>query len=119
MKYDDLVDFYNKEKEKDGLHPVPSDLYSMMHQLLQETRQARASCERYQERDLLDDQVRGMLQMIEGICDRRTSKILELATLQQQAGRDMLTPEELILFQAVKDALARARSCTLDTATSL
>jgi DNA replication initiation complex subunit (GINS family) len=119
MKFEDLQDYYNKEKEKDGLHPVPSDLYTSMHQLLQETRQARLSCDRYQERDLLDDQVKGMLQMIEAIYDRRMCKIMELAVLQQKTRSDDLTPEEKTLLDTVQEALARARDSTLKIATSM
>lgn len=118
MKYEELVDFYNKEKEADGLHPVPSNFYLEVHELLEATRKDRTCCEHYQDRDQLDDQVRGMLQMIEAIYDKRTVKIMELAMLQQPAGRDQLTPEEKMLFQTVQEALSMIRTSTLERALS-
>lgn len=113
MKYEELLDYYNKEKETEQLQEVPKSLFKDIVLLVDELLNQKIKAEHYHDIEKFDDMLRGARLMGQSILERREHKILEAAYLKQSGinfDRSKLATHEVLLFEGVDYVLEKFKT---------
>lgn len=106
MKYEALIDYYNKEKDSDGLQVVPADFYDQLDQLRKDLQKHLREAPSMDDEFKVEDMLRNARMMISCIMDLRERKVLEAAFLDQdamftQVDKKKLSDREQLLYDKI------------------
>jgi DNA replication initiation complex subunit (GINS family) len=112
----DINDAYDKEITMDGLQYLPPNFYERITNTFNQLLDAKKNCHNRDQEYFIKDQLNNLIVLMDGICDRRTSKIVELAVLNGSGAAidtmNILTPESE-LYDAIKIAIINYNNKTL------
>ncbi len=116
MSLEDIVMILTKEREIDELQEIGDSFYDNAADYIKKLETARSEATNYREADMLSDELKNARMVLEGIFDRRRSKIID-AALNTASGirTDVkgLTPKEKPMFDSIVAALESGRTDVL------
>ncbi|HTY89988.1 MAG TPA: hypothetical protein VMC84_02320 [Methanocella sp.] len=116
MSLEDLVMILTKEREIDELQEIGDSFYDDAAGYIKKLEAARNEATNYREADMLSDELKNARMVLEGIFDRRRSKIID-AALNTASGIRMdvkgLTQREKPMFDGIVAALESGRTDVL------
>ena len=116
MSLEDLVMILTKEREIDELQEIGDSFYDNAADYIKKLEAARNEASNYREADMLSDELKNARMVLEGIFDRRRSKIID-AALNTASGIRMdvkgLTLKEKPMFDGIVAAIESGRTDVL------
>ena len=116
MSLEDLVMILTKEREIDELQEIGDSFYDNAADYIKKLEGARNEATNYREADMLSDELKNARMVLEGIFDRRRSKIID-AALNTASGIRMdvkgLTLKEKPMFDGIVAAIESGRTDVL------
>ena len=116
MSLEDLVMILTKEREIDELQEIGDSFYDNAADYIKKLEAARNDATNYREADMLSDELKNARMVLEGIFDRRRSKIID-AALNTASGIRMdvkgLTLKEKPMFDGIVAAIESGRTDVL------
>jgi len=116
MSLEDLVMILTKEREIDELQEIGDSFYDNAADYIKKLEEARNDATNYREADMLSDELKNARMVLEGIFDRRRSKIID-AALNTASGIRMdvkgLTLKEKPMFDGIVAAIESGRTDVL------
>jgi DNA replication factor GINS len=116
MSLEDLVMILTKEREIDELQEVGDSFYDDAAEYIKKLEAARNEAGNYREADMLSDELKNARMVLEGIFDRRRSKIID-AALNTASGIRIdvkgLTQKEKPMFDSIVAAIESGRTNVL------
>ena len=113
MSLEDLVMILTKEREIDELQEIGDSFYDEAAEYIKKLEAARNEATNYREADMLSDELKNARMVLEGIFDRRRSKIID-AALNTASGIRMdvkgLTQKEKPMFDGIVAAIESGRT---------
>src|SRR5271157_14859 len=113
MSLEDLVLQLTKEREIDELQDIGDSFYDEAARYIQQLEGSRNEATNYREADMLSDELKNARMVLEGIFDRRRSKIID-AALNTASGIRIdvkgITARERPMFDAIVSALEIGRN---------
>jgi DNA replication factor GINS len=112
----DINDAYNKEATSDGLQHLPDNFYERLINTFNQLLEDKKSCHNSDQKYFMKDQLNNLIILMDGVFDKRTSKIVELAVLNGNgAAIDMrnVLPPELELYESILNAITNYNNKTL------
>jgi DNA replication factor GINS len=113
MNLEDLANKLVMERESDRLQPMDDSFYQQAALYVKKLDQARQEAEDYKEAGMIDDEIKNARILIEGVFDRRMSKIIQYAAIYAAGTRlsvEGLTAAEKSVFDGLVAALERGRT---------
>lgn len=116
MSLEDLVMILTKERELDELQEIGDSFFDDAAAYIKRLEGSRNEATNYREADMLSDELKNARMVLEGIFDRRRSKIID-AALNTASGIRMdvkgLTSKEKPMFDSIVEALESGRTDVL------
>jgi len=116
MSLEDLVMILTKERELDDLQEIGDSFFDEAASYIKKLEESRNEATNYREADMLSDELKNARMVLEGIFDRRRSKIID-AALNTASGIRMdvkgLTSKEKPMFDSIVAALEIGRKDVL------
>lgn len=116
MSLEDLVMMLTKEREIDELQEIGDSFYDEAAAYIKKLEESRNEASNYREADMLSDELKNARMVLEGIFDRRRSKIID-AALNTASGIRMdikgLTLKEKPMFDGIVASLESGRTDVL------
>lgn len=116
MSLEDLVMILTKERELDELQEIGDSFFDDASSYIKRLEGSRNEATNYREADMLSDELKNARMVLEGIFDRRRSKIID-AALNTASGIRMdvkgLTSKEKPMFDSIVEALESGRTDVL------
>jgi len=116
MSLEDLVMILTKERELDDLQEIGDSFFDEAASYIKKLEESRNEATNYREADMLSDELKNARMVLEGIFDRRRSKIID-AALNTASGIRMdvkgLTSKEKPMFDSIVAALEIGREDVL------
>ncbi len=116
MSLEDLVMILTKERELDDLQEIGDSFFDEAASYIKKLEESRNEATNYREADMLSDELKNARMVLEGIFDRRRSKIID-AALNTASGIRMdvkgLTSKEKPMFDSIVAALESGRTDVL------
>lgn len=116
MSLEDIVMMLTKERELDELQDIGDAFYDDAAGYIRKLEAARNEATNYREADMLSDELKNARMVLEGIFDRRRSKII-YAAMNVASGIQMdikgLTAREKPMFDGIVAALEEGRTGVL------
>lgn len=112
MNLEDLANRLALERESDRLQELDESFYSQAAQYVRQLEQAREEASDYKELAMIDDEIKNARILVEGIFDRRLSKITQYAAICAAGTRisaEGMIRAEKDVFEALVKALERGR----------
>lgn len=103
MEYEQLSKIYHDEQTRDNLTLLEPGFYDDVAGLVKKLNDERRACDNYHERERLDDLIKNIRVMFEGINDRRQAKIV--LALSSSVPENM-TPVEQEAYEGMSAMLA-------------
>lgn len=119
MNLDDLRLIQVKERRSEGLQELERDFYGQVRTYIQALEADKNKVEAVPQAMKIDDELRSVRSVIEGIFNRRIGKIVKMASSRAgglQESPKGATPEELDLFEQLTDLILRSRTIIMDPA---
>ncbi len=119
MNLEDLANKLVMERESDRLQPMDDSFYEQAALYVKKLDQARQEAADYKEAGMIDDEIKNARILIEGVFDRRMSKIIQYAAIYAAGTRlsvEGLTAAEKSVFDGLVAALEKGRSEILQPA---
>ncbi|NYT00337.1 MAG: hypothetical protein GKB99_01235 [Methanocellales archaeon] len=116
MNLDDLRLIQVNERRSEGLQELERDFYGQVRAYIKALEEDKNKLETSGAMKI-DDELRSVRSVIEGIFDRRIGKIVKMASLRASGSQESpkgVTPEELDLFEQLTDLISRSRTTILD-----
>ncbi|OPY29738.1 MAG: hypothetical protein A4E28_00711 [Methanocella sp. PtaU1.Bin125] len=113
MNLEDLANKLVLERESDRLQPLDDSFYEQAAAYVKRLDQARKEAADYKEAGMIDDEIKNARILIEGVFDRRMSKIIQYAAIYAAGTRlsvEGLTAAEKAVFDGLVAALERGRA---------
>ncbi len=114
MNHEDLVNRLALERENDNhLQKLDESFYEQVANYIRQMEQARQEASDYKELAAIDDEIKNARLVVEGIFDRRMSKITQYAAICAAGTKisvDGMTDAENAVFEALVKALERGRA---------
>ena len=113
MNLEDLANKLVMERESDRLQPMDDTFYGQAALYVKKLDQARKEAADYKEAGMIDDEIKNARILIEGVFDRRMSKIIQYAAIYAAGTRlsvEGLTAAEKSVFDGLVAALERGRA---------
>ena len=113
MNLEDLANKLVLERESDRLQPMDDTFYGQAALYVKKLDQARKEAADYKEAGMIDDEIKNARILIEGVFDRRMSKIIQYAAIYAAGTRlsvEGLTAAEKSVFDGLVAALERGRA---------
>ena len=113
MNLEDLANKLVMERESDRLQPMDDTFYEQAALYVKRLDQARQDAEDYKEAGMIDDEIKNARILIEGVFDRRMSKIIQYASIYAAGTRlnvEGLTVAEKSVFDGLVAALEKGRA---------
>jgi len=113
MNLEDLANKLVLERESDRLQPMDDSFYGQAALYVKKLDQARKEAADYKEAGMIDDEIKNARILIEGVFDRRMSKIIQYAAIYAAGTRlsvEGLTAAEKSVFDGLVAALERGRA---------
>ncbi|MCD1293831.1 hypothetical protein CUJ83_02315 [Methanocella sp. CWC-04] len=113
MNLEELARILTVERESDKLQDIEDSFYEECARYIRQLEQDKAEAANYKEASMIDDEIKNARIIIEGVFDRRVSKILEYASISASGTRlsaEGLTSKEKSLYESLVSALERGRS---------
>jgi DNA replication factor GINS len=113
MNLEDLANKLVLERESDRLQPMDGSFYEQAALYVKKLDQARREAADYKEAGMIDDEIKNARILIEGVFDRRMSKIIQYAAIYAAGTRlsvEGLTAAEKSVFDGLVAALERGRT---------
>ena len=119
MNLEDLASKLALERDSDRLQPMEEAFYAQAAAYVERLEQARRVAADYREAGMIDDEIKNARILIEGVFDRRMSKILQYAAIYAAGTRlnveGLIAPEKAV-FDALVAALEQGRGAILEPA---
>ncbi|WP_048198732.1 hypothetical protein [Methanocella arvoryzae] len=112
MNLEDLANRLALERESDRLQELDESFYDQAASYVKNMEEARQEASDYKELAMIDDEIKNARILVEGIFDRRMSKITQYAAICAAGTKinlDGLTRAEKNVFDALVKALERGR----------
>jgi DNA replication factor GINS len=113
MSLEELVLMLTKEREIDELQEIGDSFYDDAAKYIKQLEDSRSEASNYREADMLSDELKNARMVLEGIFDRRRSKIID-AALNTASGIKVdvkgITTREKPMFDAIVEALEKGRN---------
>ena len=119
MNLEDLANKLVLERESDRLQELDDSFYAQAAEYIRSLDRARQDAADYKEAGMIDDEIKNARILIEGVFDRRMSKIIQYASIFAAGTRlnvEGLTGAEKAVFDGLVAALEKGRSEILDPA---
>jgi DNA replication factor GINS len=116
MNLDDLRLIQVNERRSEGLQELERDFYGQVRAYIKALEEDKRNVEASQAMKI-DDELRSVRSVIEGIFNRRIGKIVKMASLRASGSQESpkgVTPEELDLFEQLTDLISRSRAIILN-----
>ena len=116
MNLDDLRLIQVNERRSEGLQELERDFYGQVRAYIKALEEDKRNMEAPQAMKI-DDELRSVRSVIEGIFNRRIGKIVKMASLRASGSQESpkgVTPEELDLFEQLTDLISRSRAIILN-----
>ncbi|WP_174591367.1 DNA replication complex subunit Gins51 [Methanocella conradii] len=113
MSLEDLQLILTKEREIDELQELGDSFYENAALYIKKLEEARSEATNYREADMISDELKNARMVLEGIFDRRRSKIID-AAINAASGIKIdvkgLTSKEKTMYETIVAALERGRN---------
>lgn len=112
MNLEDLANRLAMERESDRLQELDDSFYERAATYVKQLEHARQEAADYKELAMIDDEIKNSRILIEGVFDRRMSKVIQYASIYAAGTRisvDNLTRAEKEVFDALVVALEHGR----------
>ena len=112
MNLEDLASKLVLERESDRLQPLDEAFYGEAADYIKALDRARQEASDYKEAGMIDDEIKNARILVEGVFDRRMSKIIQYAAIFAAGNRlsvEGLTPPEKAVFDGLVAALEGGR----------
>ncbi len=119
MNLEDLANKLVLERESDRLQPLDDGFYDQAAAYVKALDQSRQEAADYKEAGMIDDEIKNARILIEGVFDRRMSKIIQYAAIYAAGTRlsvEGMTRAEKAVFDGLVAALERGRNEILEPA---
>ncbi len=119
MNLEDLANKLVLERESDRLQPLDEAFYREAADYIKALDRARQEASDYKEAGMIDDEIKNARILVEGVFDRRMSKIIQYAAIYAAGTRlnvEGLTRAEKAVFDGLVAALEKGRSEILEPA---
>lgn len=116
MNLDDLRLIQVNERRSEGLQELERDFYGQVRAYIKALEEDKRNVEDPQAMKI-DDELRSVRSVIEGIFNRRIGKIVKMASLRASGSQESpkgVTPEELELFEQLTNLISRSREIILN-----
>ena len=116
MNLEDLRLIQVNERRSEGLQELERDFYGQVRVYINALEEDKHKVETPQAMKI-DDEMRSVRSVIEGILERRMGKIVKMASSRAgglQISPKGATPEELDLFEQLTDLISRSRAIIID-----
>ena len=113
MNLEELAKILTIERESDRLQTLEDAFYEESASYIRGLEDARANASNYKEASMIDDEVKNARILVEGVFDRRMSKIIEYASIAATGTRisvEGLTKGEIPVYESVVEALEKGRN---------
>lgn len=113
MNLEDLANRLALERESDRLQELDESFYDQVAGYVKQLEHARQDASDYKELAMIDDEIKNARILVEGVFDRRMSKITQYAAISAAGTRintDGLTRVEKDVFDALVTALEKGRA---------
>lgn len=112
MNLEDLANRLALEREGDRLQELDDAFYEQVAAYVRQLEQARQEASDYKELAMIDDEIKNARILVEGVFDRRMSKITQYAAICAAGTKinlDGLTRAEQAVFDSLVEALEKGR----------
>jgi|AGTN01.1.fsa_nt_gi Uncharacterized protein conserved in archaea len=119
MNLEDLANKLVLERESDRLQPLDDGFYDQAAAYVKALDRSRQEAADYKEAGMIDDEIKNARILIEGVFDRRMSKIIQYAAIYAAGTRlsvEGMTRAEKAVFDGLVAALERGRNEILEPA---
>ncbi len=113
MNLEELAQILTMERDSDRLQTLDDSFYEDSASYIHGLEDARIDASNYKEASMIDDETKNARILIEGVFDRRMSKLIEYASIAATGTRisvEGLTKSELPVYEAVVAALEKGRN---------
>jgi DNA replication factor GINS len=119
MNLEDLASKLILERESDRLQPLDAAFYEQAADYIKALDRSRQEAADYKEAGMIDDEIKNARILIEGVFDRRMSKIIQYAAIYAAGTRfnaEGMTKAEKTVFDGLVVALEKGRGEILEPA---
>jgi DNA replication factor GINS len=119
MNLEDLANKLVLERESDRLQPLDEDFYDQAASYIKSLDRSRQEAADYKEAGMIYDEIKNARILIEGVFDRRMSKIIQYAAIYAAGTRlnvEGMTRAEKTVFEGLVLALEKGRAEILEPA---
>ena len=119
MNLEDLASKLVLERESDRLQPLDAAFYEQAADYIKALDRSRQEAANYKEAGMIDDEIKNARILIEGVFDRRMSKIIQYASIFAAGTRlnvEGMTKAEKTVFDGLVVSLERGRDEILEPA---
>jgi DNA replication factor GINS len=119
MNLEDLANKLVLERESDRLQPLEDLFYTQAADYIRALDRSRQEAADYKEAGMIDDEIKNARILIEGVFDRRMSKIIQYAAIYAAGTRlnvEGMTRAEKTVFDGLVVALEKGRGDILEPA---
>lgn len=119
MNLEDLASKLILERESDRLQPLDDTFYGQAADYIKALDRSRQEAADYKEAGMIDDEIKNARILIEGVFDRRMSKIIQYAAIYAAGTRlsvEGMTKAEKAVFDGLVVALEKGRGEILEPA---
>lgn len=119
MNLEDLANKLVLERESDRLQPLDGAFYEQAADYIKALDRSRQEAADYKEAGMIDDEIKNARILIEGVFDRRMSKIIQYAAIYAAGTRlnvEGMTKAEKAVFDGLVVALEKGRAEILEPA---
>jgi DNA replication factor GINS len=116
MNLEDLANKLVLERESDRLQPLDEEFYDMAAAYIKSLDRSRQEAADYKEAGMIYDEIKNARILIEGVFDRRMSKIIQYAAIYAAGTRlnvEGMTRAEKTVFEGLVLALEKGRGAIL------
>ena len=113
MNLEELAQILTMERDSDRLQTLDDSFYEESASYIHGLEDARIDASNSKEASMIDDEIKNARILIEGVFDRRMSKLIEYASIAATGTRisvEGLTKSELPVYEAVVAALEKGRN---------
>jgi DNA replication factor GINS len=119
MNLEDMASKLVLERESDRLQPLDGAFYEQAADYIKALDRSRQEAANYKEAGMIDDEIKNARILIEGVFDRRMSKIIQYAAIYAAGTRlsvEGMTKAEKTVFDGLVVALEKGRGEILEPA---
>lgn len=117
MNLEELAYRLTVERESDRLQELEDSFYDDSAQYIRQLEQDKDAAKSYKEASMIDDEIKNARLIIEGVFDRRMSKIIEYAAIAASGTRvsvDGMTGGERSMYESLISSLEKGRKEILE-----